>query len=99
MSPPRGILFYGKPGTGKTLLAKGIANYTNYHFMPISISDIMSEYVGESEKILHEIFQTARRCQYTLFIIIIVITILDLAFYSLMNFKQFLVKKMKIVEV
>lgn len=71
MSPPRGILFYGKPGTGKTLLAKGLANYTNYHFLPISISDIMSQYVGESEKILHNIFQTAKRCQYLLLLLLL----------------------------
>lgn len=87
LSPPRGILFYGKPGTGKTLLAKGLAHYTNYHFLPITISDIMSPYVGESEKIIHNIFLTAKRCQY------IIILFIDHVYYFLMNFKQYLVEK------
>ncbi len=57
---PKGVLLYGHPGTGKTLLAKAVVNETNAHFIPISGPEIMSKYYGDSEAKLREIFKEAR---------------------------------------
>jgi transitional endoplasmic reticulum ATPase len=56
---PKGVLLHGAPGTGKTLLAKAIANETNANFYSISGPEIMSKFYGESEAHLREIFQQA----------------------------------------
>jgi len=57
---PKGVLLYGIPGTGKTLLAKAVANESNAHFISISGPEIMSKFYGESEARLREIFKEAR---------------------------------------
>ena len=57
---PKGVLLYGAPGTGKTLLAKAVANESNAHFISISGPEIMSKFYGESEARLREIFKEAR---------------------------------------
>ena len=57
---PKGVLLYGVPGTGKTLLAKAVANETNAHFISISGPEIMSKFYGESEARLREIFKEAK---------------------------------------
>lgn len=61
VSPPRGILLYGPPGTGKTLIAKAIANTTEYNFISIKGPELLSKWVGESEKGVREIFRKARQ--------------------------------------
>ena len=58
---PKGILLYGLPGTGKTLLAKAVANESNSNFISIKGPEIFSKYVGESEEAVREIFQKARQ--------------------------------------
>lgn len=58
---PRGFVFHGKPGTGKTLFAKAIANEMNATIQMISGPEIMDKYVGQSESNLRHIFATARR--------------------------------------
>ena len=58
---PRGFLFSGPPGVGKTLMAKAIANSSNASFFYISASSIMDKYVGESQHTLRDIFSMARR--------------------------------------
>ena len=58
---PRGFLFSGPPGVGKTLMAKAIANSSNASFFYISASAIMNKYVGESQHTLRDIFSMARR--------------------------------------
>ena len=55
-----GVLLYGPPGTGKTLLAKAVAGELNADFFYIKASDIMSKWVGESEKKVNELFEKAR---------------------------------------
>lgn len=59
-SPPRGILLTGPPGTGKTLLVKAVANEASLNFISIKGSEIFSKWIGESERILQEIFRKAK---------------------------------------
>ncbi|MGN6151450.1 MAG: AAA family ATPase [Lysobacteraceae bacterium] len=56
-----GILLYGPPGCGKTLLARATAGECGAKFYNVSITDVLDMYIGESERKLHEIFQQARR--------------------------------------
>ncbi|HDM23874.1 AAA family ATPase [archaeon] len=61
IEPPKGILLYGPPGCGKTLLAKAVANETDAYFISISGPEIMSKFYGESERRLREVFQKAQQ--------------------------------------
>ncbi|MDJ0271395.1 MAG: CDC48 family AAA ATPase, partial [Aigarchaeota archaeon] len=58
--PPRGILLYGPPGTGKTLLAKAVATESQANFISVKGPEVLSKWVGESEKAVREIFRKAR---------------------------------------
>jgi transitional endoplasmic reticulum ATPase len=58
---PKGVLLYGPPGCGKTLLAQAVANESNAYFTSINGPEIMSKYYGESEKRLREIFLEAEK--------------------------------------
>ncbi len=60
IEPPRGILLYGPPGTGKTLIAKAVANEANANFIAIKGPEILSKWVGESEKAVRQIFRRAK---------------------------------------
>jgi len=59
IDPPKGVLLHGPPGTGKTMIAKAVANEVNAHFKSINGPEIISKYYGESEKQLREIFDEA----------------------------------------
>ena len=61
IDPPKGILLYGPPGCGKTLLAKAIATESEANFISIKGPEIFSKWVGESEKAIREIFRKARQ--------------------------------------
>jgi SpoVK/Ycf46/Vps4 family AAA+-type ATPase len=56
-----GLLMYGPPGCGKTFIARATAGELGAHFLAVGLSDVLDMYVGNSEKNLHEIFETARR--------------------------------------
>jgi transitional endoplasmic reticulum ATPase len=58
---PKGIFLYGPPGTGKTLLAKAVANESQANFISIKGPELLSKWVGESEKGIREIFRKARQ--------------------------------------
>jgi transitional endoplasmic reticulum ATPase len=58
---PKGILLYGLPGTGKTLLAKAVANESNSNFISVNGPELLSKYVGESEGAVREVFKKARQ--------------------------------------
>ncbi len=59
--PPKGIFLYGPPGTGKTLLAKAVASETQTNFISIKGPELLSKWVGESEKGVREVFRKARQ--------------------------------------
>ncbi|TQV76447.1 AAA family ATPase [Aliikangiella marina] len=56
-----GLILYGPPGCGKTFIARALAGEIGAKFFTVSLADILDMYIGESEKKLHEIFETARR--------------------------------------
>jgi transitional endoplasmic reticulum ATPase len=60
ITPPRGILLYGPPGCGKTLLARAVATETEANFISIKGPEIFSKWVGESEKAIREMFRKGR---------------------------------------
>jgi transitional endoplasmic reticulum ATPase len=65
-NPPKGILLYGKPGTGKTLLAKAVANESGVNFISIKGPQLISRYVGESERGVRETFRKAKQAAPTI---------------------------------
>jgi transitional endoplasmic reticulum ATPase len=61
IDPPSGVLLYGPPGTGKTLMAKAVANETNANFISVRGPQLLSKWVGESEKAIRQTFRKARQ--------------------------------------
>jgi transitional endoplasmic reticulum ATPase len=61
INPPRGILLFGAPGTGKTLIAKAIANEAKANFITIKGPELISKWVGQSEKAIREVFKKAKQ--------------------------------------
>jgi 26S proteasome regulatory subunit T4 len=58
--PPKGVLLYGPPGTGKTLLARAVASTLETNFLKVVASAIVDKYIGESARVIREMFQYAR---------------------------------------
>ncbi len=61
VKPPKGLLLYGPPGTGKTLIAKAVATTSESNFISIKGPELLSKWVGESEKGVREVFRKARQ--------------------------------------
>ena len=61
VKPPKGLLLYGPPGTGKTMIAKAVATTSEANFISIKGPELLSKWVGESEKGIREIFRKARQ--------------------------------------
>jgi transitional endoplasmic reticulum ATPase len=59
--PPKGVLLYGLPGTGKTMLVKALATESNLNFISIKGPELISKWVGESERAIREVFRKARQ--------------------------------------
>jgi transitional endoplasmic reticulum ATPase len=59
--PPKGLLLYGPPGTGKTMIAKAVATTSEANFISIKGPELLSKWVGESEKGIREVFRKARQ--------------------------------------
>ncbi|OMH84280.1 26S protease regulatory subunit 10B [Zancudomyces culisetae] len=60
INPPKGVLLYGPPGTGKTMLAKAVANTLETNFLKVVSSAIVDKYIGESSRLIREMFGYAR---------------------------------------
>ncbi|XP_047208847.1 ATPase family protein 2 homolog isoform X2 [Girardinichthys multiradiatus] len=60
IQPPKGILLYGPPGCSKTMIAKALANESGLNFLAIKGPELLSKYVGESERAVREVFRKAR---------------------------------------
>lgn len=60
IKPPKGVLLYGPPGTGKTLLARALANNIDARFLKVVASAIVDKYIGESARVIREMFGFAR---------------------------------------
>ena len=65
-NPPKGILLYGTPGTGKTLLAKAVASQTGVNFISVKGPSLISKFVGESERAIRDVFKTAKQAAPTI---------------------------------
>lgn len=65
-NPPKGILLYGAPGTGKTLMAKAVANESGVNFISVKGPSLLSKYVGESERAIREVFKKAKQASPTI---------------------------------
>ena len=61
IKPPKGVILYGEPGTGKTLLAKAVANETSATFLRMVGSELIQKYLGEGPKLVRELFKTAQQ--------------------------------------
>jgi transitional endoplasmic reticulum ATPase len=61
IKPPRGILLFGPPGTGKTLIVRAVANETEANFISVRGPELMSKWVGESERAVRSVFKKARQ--------------------------------------
>lgn len=61
IEPPKGVLLYGPPGCGKTLLAKAVAGEVNATFIRLAASELAQKFVGEGARIVREVFKLARR--------------------------------------
>lgn len=61
ITPPKGVLLYGEPGTGKTLTAKAVAHVTKAKFIRIIGSELVQKFIGEGARLVREIFQMARK--------------------------------------
>lgn len=59
ITPPKGVILYGVPGTGKTLLAKAVANQTSATFLRVVGSELIQKYLGEGPKLVREVFRVA----------------------------------------
>lgn len=59
IKPPKGVILYGEPGTGKTLLAKAVAHETSATFLRVVGSELIQKYLGEGPKLVRELFRTA----------------------------------------
>ena len=60
IKPPKGVILYGEPGTGKTLLAKAVANETSATFFRVVGSELVQKYLGEGPKLVRELFRLAQ---------------------------------------
>jgi len=59
VDPPKGVILFGEPGTGKTLLAKAVANSTNANFIRVTGSELVQKYLGDGPRLVREIFKIA----------------------------------------
>jgi len=66
IKPPKGILLYGPPGCGKTLMARAVANESESNFISVKGPELLSKWVGESEKMVRKVFRKAKQVSPTI---------------------------------
>jgi len=66
IKPPKGVILYGEPGTGKTLLAKAVANQTSATFLRVVGSELIQKYLGDGPKLVRELFRVAEEMSPTI---------------------------------
>lgn len=59
IKPPKGVILYGEPGTGKTLLVKAVAHETSATFLRLVGSELIQKYLGDGPKLVRDLFKTA----------------------------------------
>jgi 26S proteasome regulatory subunit T2 len=74
IKPPKGVILYGEPGTGKTLLAKAVANQTSASFLRVVGSELIQKYLGDGPKLVRELFRVADEVSCTLVVIVLILT-------------------------
>jgi 26S proteasome regulatory subunit T3 len=60
IDPPRGVLLFGPPGTGKTMLAKAVAHHTKASFITVVGSEFVQKYLGEGPRMVRDVFRLAK---------------------------------------
>lgn len=60
IEPPSGVLLHGPPGTGKTMLAKAVANKTNAKFLKLAASELAQKFIGEGSRLVRDLFEVAK---------------------------------------
>ena len=60
ITPPNGVLLYGPPGSGKTMLAKAVAHHTSANFLRVVGSELVQKYIGEGSRMVRELFKLAK---------------------------------------
>merc|ERR1719476_732078 len=67
IDPPRGVLMYGPPGCGKTMLAKAVAHHTTASFIRVVGSEFVQKYLGEGPRMVRDVFRLAKEIHLQLF--------------------------------
>jgi 26S proteasome regulatory subunit T1 len=89
IDPPKGVLCYGAPGTGKTLLARAVANRTDACFIRVIGSELVQKYVGEGARMVRELFEVYSALKITCGDLSIFLDLITWMFHLISNLSDF----------